>query len=260
MARNPYPTHGHPFSRTELRKLMGVGKKFEWLDRFSRDTVFFEDEFLGDAINLDNWALANSGGAGAADFATNVQGPGVVRGATGTTDNGSISMIGPLQWYGDSNVNFEIRFKVDVVTSLHLEVGLIDGVPASNTGGVNDIDTPTFYAADGALVAYDTDQTATGLHFATVGSTTGQPDQATAFTSTVPGATAITLATFHTVRIALRTNDAFCWFDGKPVPHAFDAQGHVEGGVALAPWVYAQARNTTTKLVDVDYIKVWQDR
>ena len=111
----PTPRRGNVRSAGELRKITGKGPLYDWMVLDSQGVSHFFDDFLGDAINLDMYALANSGGAAAADFATNVQKGGAIRGTTGTTDNGSVSLIMPINWYGDQNCAVEFRVKCDVV-------------------------------------------------------------------------------------------------------------------------------------------------
>lgn len=253
---NPiYPAEGYPLSRAQLRKRMGKDDPlFNFASRYAlRDSVLFVDDFLGDTINLDNYAVANSGGSGAADFAVNVQRDGVIQGATGTTDNGSISLITPLIYYGDANCGMEARFKCDVVTGYNFEVGFIDAVPGSDAGAISDIDTPAANATDCAVLTIDTDQTLTTLAFATAGSTFTT-------TKTVPTGpiTNLAAATYATVRIQLAGNTAHCWVNGKKI--ATHNGNKVEGGNALALWVYVRTRNTTAKVFALDYLAAWQDR
>lgn len=260
---------GYPLSNRELSKIAGLSKGplrdfIQFLA--SRDVVHFFDDFNGDAINLDNYAVANGGGAAVASFATNVQRSGVIRATTGTANDAtaSASLIMPLNWYGDANAGMEVRWKLETsVAAYKVEVGFIDAVPASNTGGVNDEDTPTFYAADSAIMSVDTAETFTTPGFYTNGSTSGQPDSRTSMAG-IPGlTTGVTpiISTYITTRIQLLGNNAFCWMNGRLVAsHNTDADGHVEGGVALAPWFYVAANSATSKSMDVDYLRVWADR
>lgn len=252
-------------STSTLGRFARAGAMRDFLEfRAFRDRAFHLDDFLGDTINLDYYALANSSGSGAADFAINVQnGTGVIRGSSGTTDNGSVSLIGPIIYRGDNNAGMWVRFKVDDVTSLNFEVGFIDAVPGSNGSGVSDVDTPAVTMADGALLQMDTDQTLKTLAFVTVGSTANQTVKST----TLTGTTTPTNATFMDVTVQLIGNDAFCVVNeggAARVAHANgtgdNSAGHVEGGVSLAPWVYVRTRNTTTKNFDIDAIATWSDR
>lgn len=240
---------------------------YQFLRRFGTpDISYFLDDFEIDTINLDNYALANGGGAGVASFAYNAQRNGVIRATTGTAndDTASASLIRPLTCYGDYNVGMEARFKLETsVAAYKVEVGFIDGVPASNAGGVTDEDTPTAAFADGAIMSIDTSETFTTPGFYTKGSTSGQGIKRTSLAA-IPGLTSgVTplISTYMIVRIQLVGNSAYCWFNGKLVAsHDDDADGNLEGGVGLAPWIYVSAKSATSKSLDVDYIEVWQER
>jgi hypothetical protein len=246
---------GYPLSRVELSKMGGVGPLYRFLEKYAtRDVVRMFDDFTGDTINLDLYALANSGGAGAANFATQVLANGVVRGATGTTDNGSISLVGPIIYSGANNAGMEVRLKVDVVTGYNLEVGFIDAVPGSNASGVSDVDTPTAAFADGAVLQIDTDQTLQTLAFVTKGAAV--TIQATTLTTPI---TVLTAATYVTVRIQTVGQKVYLWVNGTLVPHAVTVN-HITAATLLAPWIYARTRDTTAKLVDLDYVDLWADR
>lgn len=252
------------WSRKALQRSFGRGHKYDFLNKMAhQDTVFFFDDFLGDAINLDHWAVANSGGTSAADFAKAVGRGGWITADTGTDDNGSLSIVGPLEWYGDAYAGMEIRIKTDVVTDFEIETGFIDAVPAANAAGVNDQDTPTMAASDGALFSVDTDETLKTVGFFTKGSTANQDIKRTTLAG-IPGFTngnLPVLATFYTVRIQLEGNSAYCYVNNKLVAsHNDDPQGNLEGGVALAPWVYCRTRSTTAVFPTIDYVACWQDR
>lgn len=254
MPDNRNPLRGYPLSRAELRKRLDLDNPvYNFLSKYAlRDTVFFYDDFLVDTINLDSYALADSAGTGKADFAINAARDGTIRGTTGTTDNGSISLITPKLYYGDANCGMEIRFKSDVVTGYNFEVGFIDAVPTSNGSGVSDVDTPAATATDAALLQIDTDQTLQTLAFVTAGSSF------TTTATTLTGTTNLTAATYATARIQLVGNNAFCWLNGVLV--AKHTGNKVEGGDGLALWIYVRTRDTTTKNFDVDYLAAWQDR
>lgn len=253
------PNPGFRNSRAELLKKMGRNPLMNFLDTFAfHHTYFFFDDFQGDTINLDNWAVANSGGAGVSNFATVVGRDGRVQAATGTSDNGSLSMVGPLIYYGDANVVMQARVKTDVVVGLNFEVGLIDGVPGSNAGGVNDEDTPTANMTDGAVISMDTDETFTALGFYTAGTTFTTTRTSAAGVPRFTSGTTPVLDRYFTVRIELITNAAYCFVNGVLI--ASHTGNKVEGGTALAPWFYWRTRDTTTKLASLDYVAIWAER
>lgn len=262
-------------SVSSLRRFANRGGEFRFLEfNAFRDVAFHIDDFDGDTINLDYYALANSGAAGAANFAIAVAastGTGAVRATTSTnTDNASVSLIGPLIYKGDNHAGMWARFRAADVTSLNFEVGFIDAVPGSNGSGVSDVDTPAATMADGALVQMDTDQTDTGLDFVTVGSTANQTVKATSLSGVTP-----VNAVWMDVVVQLVGNDAYCTLrtdsgDGTTMGVARamhndesatgNTAGYVEGGVALAPWVYVRSRAAASRTFDIDAIATWSYR
>lgn len=229
-----------------------------YLERFaSHSKRYFRDDFEGDTINLDNYALGNGAGAAAVAFSTNVLEGGIVRGVTGTANDAtaSQSLIMPLTWFGDRNCGMEAIFQPSSLSEIKLEVGFIDAVPASNTSAVNNHSTPTFFAADAAVFYFNHTGSTTTCGFYTVGSTTGQPDEKTDLTST------ISASLLNRVRVQLVGNTAACWMNGALVAtHHTDPEGYVEGGVAVAPWIYVRANSATSKILYLDQLECWADR
>lgn len=254
------PRAGFPLSRQKLRDSMGYGKLYDFLNLYAtRDTVSFFDDFTGKTLDTTNtWAVANSGGTGVSNFATAVALNGTAAGATGTTSGGSISLIGPIMYSGAQNSGMEIRVKMGAAaTSYNLEVGFIDAVPGSNTGGINSIDTPSVYMANGALIALNTSNTIATLASCSVGTAAGQAVFATTFASPAP--TVLTAATYMTFRIQIVNNVVYFFADGVLAATHTALQG-VNPATLLAPWVYAKTNTTTTKTITIDYIRVWSDR
>lgn len=228
-----------------------------------RDYVVLADDFLGDTINLDNYAVAASGTGTA--FAATVARSGTISATSANVDNASVSLITPAMWFGDANPILEVRLKVSVATSINLEVGFIDVVPGSSAAGITDIDVPTFAATNCALFHMDTDQTHAGFAFGTIGDFTGQTVATTLLTS---GFTVPTADTFFTVAVQLLTNSgetgktkAALFLNGKRrATHASAAAGHVNGQAGLAAWVYLRTRAAATPVITVDYIRIRADR
>jgi hypothetical protein len=257
------PASGYPNSLRQLRKFTGFGDRYDYFRTFAdRDIVRDKDDFLGDTINLDNWAVANGGGAGVASFAINVQRDGWIRGTAGTAGDAtaSVSAIGPAIWYGAANAYFEARFKDAgaAVTETMIEMGWIDVVPGSNKAAVNSVATPSVNTSvvEAALYHYrDASSTVTN-QLITIG--TAIAAQKTNFTPNQ----AIAAAKSNTVGIQLIKTasakaDVLMWFNGVLVAHHILG---MTGDVALAPWLYFQRTTGTTAHLDVDYVKYWQDR
>lgn len=271
-----YPGVGYPNSVSELRKAYSKGPLYNFLRSYAyRDVVFKKDDFDGKVIDTtNNWSVANGGGAAAASFAVNLQQSGVIRGTTGTGNGvtASASLIGPIAYAGTSNPGMEIRFKtVTASTSVRMEAGFIDAVPASNTASFNSMDgtgaVPTMFAANSVTAAIDTSATAAFFNLVTIGSASNQLGRRTNGTTGLAAA-----GTYQTIRLQLFSADnttansvwAAMWHNGQRVATMDGSTtagvGAVNGSVLLAPWVYFEAINATSKSLDIDYIAWWGDR
>lgn len=265
MPANNHPRQGSPLSIDQLRKSMG-GKSdlFEFLSLYAHADVNmknFQFTSAADFTNADYWTVAKNSGTGNANFVLQVASGGYIQADTGTGDNDSVSLVGPIIYSGDENCGMEIRVQTDDITSVNFEIGFIDAVPGSDGSGVSNIDTPALTANDAALIQLDTDRTITTLAFATDGSTASQDAAATTFAA--PAGTNMVNATWHTFRIQLVANFAVAWFDGiLAAVHdagSTQSQGALEGGVLLAPWIYWRTRDTTASFPKISQVSVWQD-
>ncbi len=267
-----YPVQGYPGSIAELRRSQVKGPEYQYLRlNAGRDVCYRFDDFDRLVIDSTNdWAVANGGGAAAASFAIQTLAGGVIRGTTGTANGvtATASIIGPVIYPGFSNPGIEVRFKtVTASTGIRMEVGLIDAVPATNTGGINSEDTPTAFMTNGALVGIDTSATANKFNLVTIGNATNQVIKQTV--STVGLAAA---GTYTTIRVQVLSQEesltnataVVAWINGVKVAHhdksTTAGAGAVSGSVLLAPWVYFEAINATSKSLDIDYISTWADR
>lgn len=254
------PRYGFPLSRQELGKFKAYGPEYEFLDFFTKDCFHYMDDFAGDTIDLDQYAVANGGGAAAASFAINVQEDGWIRATTGTAngDTTTCSLIGPAIYYGDRHAGLEMRFKpITAVTETRIELGFIDVVPGSNKPAVNVLATPTVNTSvvDAALFVYDHTGSTTTTQLTTIGTTF------TAVKTAVTMPTAIAAATKCTVRIQLTINQVRLWVDGQLVAqHSTAGTDYIEGGNPVAPFMLIRASNATSKSLDVDYLRTWKVR
>ncbi len=256
-----YPLIGRPLSRQEITRIRSWGPLTHFLDFYATaDVAHFFDDFLGDTIPGDNWAVANGGGASVASFAVNVQENGVIRGTTGTAGDAtaSASLISPKIWYGDRNAMCIFRWKpVTAVTEVKIEVGFTDVVPGSTAAVVNNVSTPTVNGsvADAALLHFrDLSSTITN-ELVTIGTSI------TAAKTTFTPKTTRASGTYVNTRIQIVTNQVFLWDDGALVAsHNAAATDYVEGGNGLALWAYVAASNATSKSLDIDYVRGVSDR
>ncbi len=267
-----HPLVGFPNSEAELRRSQPKGPLFQFLRNLAtRDVLSHFDDFDGKTLDTTNyWAVANGGGAAAASFATNIQINGAIRGTTGTANGvtASASLIGPIIFPGNMNPGIEVRFKtVTASTGIRMEVGFIDAVPGANVMGINNMDTPTSNFTNGATVGIDTAATASLFNLVTKGNATSQVIKQTLGTTGLAAA-----GTWQTIRIQMlsqeeATTDAtavLAWHNGNLIARhdvsTTAGVGAVKGSVLLAPWVYFEAINATSKSLDIDYISTWCDR
>jgi hypothetical protein len=262
-ALNPF--RGYPRSDAQLAKYGLSNPQRDFLKySATRDRVVFFDDFLGDAINLDFYALAQS--QTSTNFAVAVAESGTIAATTAATTTASVSLVTPAIWKPDRNLEIEVRLKVNTVASQIIEVGLVDGVPGSDAPAVTDIDVPTFAGTNAAIFQINTAQTHAGFAFATLGAFTGQTHATTLLTTSNSPITGPTANTFFTVNIQTITNVtgksmAYCWVNGQLVAkHDTAAAGHINGQQALAFWIYFQTIAAAAKIPTIDYIWISADR
>lgn len=250
--QNKQPRTGYPLGRSELRKSMGRGPLRDYLDFSSRDVVHYFHDF-GETTFLTNpWTVA--AGATATTWAITVAENGLLRGVSGTTAATSgLQLMSPAFFFGDRNCGCEVRYKLSAITEVRTEIGFVDAAPAVNTSIVNNLSTPTFNtAAEAAIYLFDdaSSVVTSGLY------TDGSGAIAAAKTATTTGRP--TAATFTTVRVQVIGDTVTCWVDGALLVEG-SAQA-IEGGTALR-FVFSQkTSNTASKNIDIDYVRMWQDR
>ena len=178
---------------------------------------------------------------------------------TGTTDDQVVGLSLARQCAGQYNAVMAVRYRVSAITGLKIEIGFRDSV-VSATGIVNAIDTPSFNATDGVCWVYDTD--ATTDRWQAHGVANGTAATGVTLSSGVQGEAPVA-ATWQTMVVAM--------LEGNSYFIRYDADGQMQGEshyvadsqtatVNLAPAVYVQNRNTTSKNYDLDFFKVWQIR
>lgn len=265
------PERGYDRSSRLLgRSLLGNPLRDFLADLATRDRVEFYDDFLGDTINLDNLALAQS--QTSTNYAVAVATGGTISGTTASVTTASLSLITPAIWAGNNNASFECRMKVNTVASTWImEAGLIDAVPGSSGPGIADIDNPGGTGATmtcGALFHINNAATHTAFAFGTVGGFTGQTFVTTLLTTSVSPIITPVADTYLTVKVQLLTDPdetgkskAYLWINGRLVAsHDTTAAGHVNGQQGLAGWIYFQTVAAAVKIHTIDYIRIAQDR
>jgi hypothetical protein len=231
--------------------------------QFRDSTVFIEDDFLEDTLFAPRWNLAADGTA--TTFAWAAAAGGTIQGATGTTGNGYFGINGDVLWSGDKNAGCAIRFKLDVVTGFTFELGFTDALSDETLPAVTDVDTPATGngATDVAVIHLDTAQTLTTAAF--VGESTGSVYAAQ---KSNLGTWTPTAAKWYTAIVQLIGDTAMCAVyntdtAASPILQAGTNKSLIlalEGGTLVRPHFLFGTRNTTSKVVDVDLLRVWQDR
>lgn len=253
-----YNRSTHQLSRSQL----GNPLRDFLADLATRDRVELFDDFLGDTINLDNYAVAQSQTSG--NFAIAVGRNGTIAGSSAAVTTASVSLITAANWYGDANASFEARLKINTVASTFIiEGGLIDAVPGSSGSGIADIDTATGATMTcGALFHINKDATHTGFAFGTIGGFTGQTFATTLVTTgfTTPVADTYLTIEVQLVNVAASKSMAYLKINGKRVAAHEASAGAVNGGQGLAGWIYLQSVAAAAKVLTVDYIRLAQDR
>lgn len=242
---------GRLFSRSRLRDAIGPSNPlYEFhQDNCIQDVVSFEDDFLGDALNV-RWTPGTTGGTLAVVPAITAGGlGGLLDFEPGTDDNDDSTLAGSLQFaYNRRPVLLGRIFLADI-TSCKFEFGFTD--VETDQGAVDIKATPTSTATDYAVIVRDTDDdTSTDLH------ADGGTDAVESVASS-PGQAFVNDA-FVTLMIAGNENkETYFWLNGV-------FQGKAVRGpditVALLPWVSVENRTNTSHNMTLDYIKGWQER
>ena len=232
------------------------------------------DDFLGDTLRTDIYTVANGGGAGAASpvITANTLN-GVCDFVTGTAGDSTASseLSSGLAFRGDRSCVLVALLSLDVITGVKVEVGFTD--VNNDPGAVATKATPTFTATDCALWVLDTSDNANWEGLAANNGTTSPM-------ATVEAAISPVAATMEWLMVELLRTDStdqecaviFRRFTeagemtyGPEIgsSSAIGGQANPQGpnaNVLLTPWVYVEARNTTSKILSLDYWNAWQFR
>lgn len=226
----PYPSGG-ALERTGYP----AGALADLLAPMGFDLVTHDFVFLGDTIPAEIVTATNGTSAALTPTATTSRGLGLV---TGTDDNGYAGMGTSLAFNGDRGVLAEFLLQMPAtITTMKIEAGLTDAL--NDAGAVNVKATPTATATDFGVLVYDTDDdTNLAAVSAKGGTVVGSQDL-------------VALAGSDILYLAVRAlGDNVEFFYQKngmrnPVKVGHGGGAGIEGGSALTPWVFAQARAST---------------
>lgn len=223
----PFPSAGQIQTKTSE----GYQRRLWIPGAFDYDVT--EDNFKGDALK-DQYPAAKTNGTSAAVTFTEHNANGYLELVTGTSDNGYAGQGFGLHWLGDTGIlaEFIIQTPSDVST-LKFEVGLSDA--DDDAGAVNAKATPTFTATDCAVFVFDTDDDA-NLAFLSKGASEVATQDISKITI------AASTKYYFAIRVQDNTVQAWAAQDGSQPVHVAGGTHVVEGGNALTPWVFCQAR------------------
>lgn len=241
-------------------KLILFSDGFEW--EIIHDSVqrfeLFDDFFSFTLVEADGPWIENSGSdAQAVDALTNTQEGGAIRittgDADGTTAADGTQVVGFIPVQADSGGLFmEARVKcVTNIATMSLFVGLTD-VTTLEEPFTNATDTITSTATDACGFLYDTD--ATTDEWWAVAVDTDVDDTGNAAVGTAPS------TSYQVLRLEVSSDgNTILFFINGSLVKTLNGGG-VSPSTNLYPTVVACATTTTSKSVDIDYIKVGHNR
>lgn len=256
---------------SDLAQFMGPSRLFPFVEYHSLNTVrIVDDEFSGDTLDSNRYTVANGGGNNAASPVV-VAGVlnGIARLVTGDAGNSTASseISTGLQMRGDRGCVMVACLTIDIISGVKIEVGFTDVL--NDAGAVNVKATPSFNATDCALWIIDTTNNANWEGLAA-------NNQDTLPATTLAAGISPVAATYEWLMVELvETDDVntecavyFRRFAQNGVLTFEDVTGGIEdsraqgpnANVLLTPWIYVEARNSTSKSLDVDYLGAWQKR
>jgi hypothetical protein len=226
-----------------------------FLAPFARqDFVYVEDDFTEDTLNATRWEVATDAGSTAFAWNTAASG-GVITGVTEAASGDYVAVNGELTWLSNKNCGTEICLKQDVIITHLIEYGFTDALSDETLPAINDIDTPstTNGSTDISVIARDTSQTLTTLALVADG-TTGAAAKTNFDTACVPAA-----STYYKMLVQCATNQSFGVFNNQYHLGVTVLQGP-DTATLVRPHFILGTLASTAITVDIDYIRVWQER
>lgn len=244
--------HIASFTGWNTKRLMALVPLMKW------DWYYYSDDF-DQTLDANRWTTGAD--AGATAFAVNASEDGFLRGQTGATDNNAISLrgAGGVMFAAARNSGLALRMKVDVVTSLWIEVGFTDALTDYTLPAVTDNDAAPPTTGNGAtdlVVAHiDADQAVTSFRLVGDGTT----DAASG--ATIDPAFTPTAAEYFEIVLLARANggNVSVWSDQALVGSAAIATGP-DGATLMQPWIFCGTRVAGNRIYDLDWIALWKER
>lgn len=236
-------------SRDRLKRVRG-GRDglYPFLEHLTWDIVWHFDDFVGDTV-IDKYEVVTGVDGAIAILADQPNGIAELSASVGNgADNEYAGFSLPeLAFTSDRNAIMAVRFNIDAITMIKVEVGFTD--VTTDAGAVNVLATPSFTATDAALWVYDRDDTA---FWQAVGVQNGIA------ATKIEDEIAPTAGTFETMIVQLHDTNAKFWRlaagGGVNYESAWMVNA-VTATTALVPWVFVQLRAATIdRNVRIDFI------
>ena len=247
-------------SDVRLRSGMGAAITSEFLQLNSFDMMQVDDDF----VDTSNASMAaryqrSYSGTGVVLTLTADQPWGSARMTTGTTNDSTSTISLDLICRGEYNAVMAVRFKIDDIDAMKVEIGFRDST-ASSTGIVNVLQTPSFNATNGCCWVYDND--ATVDTWAAEGVKAGSAATGVTLSTTAGGAAPLA-ATYQTMVVALMDDNAYFSrysADGRKQGDTIMLNDCITAATPVTPSVFFQTRDTTARYLYMDFFKMWQLR
>lgn len=261
--------------RKQLRKVFGgMTKLYPFMELNTMDIVTLIDEdFVSRTATqvANDWGVKASGGSITGPILNTVNGIcRITSGGTGGNycyifPNGDEGMMGacvlgqlsPVMW---------VRLKSNIITDVKIECGFTDS-DGDDAGVVTTLSAPTYAASDCALWCFDTADGGTGTYWQ--GAIKADGSEGTKYEPEVSTVTPVG-GQYEWLGVAIQENDAsnglaavkFMHMNQYGVPDIESAwlTTGIQSDVPIIPWIGIHTRTGTERLLDIDYIKVWQRR
>ncbi len=262
----PDPKYGNFHAPGSLRQLTkGRGWNSEltgFLLPFAMRDYFYRMYDFENATISPDWAISNSAGTSAADFAsTDAVENGILRADTGTDDNGSVEIhYGKVMFDAARNPGAEMGLSFDAVTSLAFEFMFTDPPTTASTLNISALSAaaaPTWASnatTDSAGIVFNTDLTLATAAVVSQGTTDADSG---ALLGTFAPTAGVTL--FNVYRIQLGDGYVHAVIDNSAGQENRLALGP-DTGVLMRPGLIVATKTTTARFPDLDYCRIWSER
>lgn len=240
-----------------------------------RDVVFIFDDFYGGegqeagVANFDEslWQDGNSSAGTLFKCPDTQLAGGVVQAVTDGANTRTTAFWGMHTWLGDKNCGMEMRWNVNNIADVQFEIGLAAPYGDQKLTQIDNIVTPTFIDdSDKALVGMDTAAGTATMRFVTDGSTSSMNATGTNLGTRTP-----TNSIYQIVRVqltqvasAVAASSAYVFDQNQALQeqahHGSALASQIKGSVLMGPLIVVEAKASSARTTNLDYIAVWQDR